>query len=202
MGSSHPSLFNGVHTSTEYNGQTRSLWMIISASGKSMGETVMDGDKIYLQNLYDRRGYLDVVGDMGTPCDEYTYHVNTSEGKATKWTIASYDAGPLTIGESIQFRNEYGTGGWLGTCGPSSCTNGNVVGVFPNREEGNHKTTHWTFSSMMEKDVISRVVVINNIESKIDELKNNFNKGNSGYSKGTKFDMTDIDRAPGSGNTF
>lgn len=145
MGCSASSLKHGVHTGNYSNCEPSEFkWIFISATGKQAGETIMDGDVVYLQNQYGPKGYLDVCGEVEGACADYSYRVNTSADKVTQWTIATREVGPVMENEEVQFRNEYGSKGWLGTCGGSDCSkDGNIAGVYPHREEGQTQTTHW-----------------------------------------------------------
>lgn len=152
LGSTSSNLTYGVHTGTSKASEAQ--WIILPAYDKKIGEPVMNGDKIYLQNQYqygkNQRGFLDIVGQMEDPCSNYLHHVNTSRSKATSWTITSNLSQEryIRLGKTIHFKNEVGTKGWLGICGTSTCEKGNVAGISSKLEDGNYKTTYWKLSKL------------------------------------------------------
>lgn len=95
-------------------------WEIVSASGKSSGEPLVDGDRIHLKNMYPNAGYLDACGwtEHLRVFDKFldqsgavftTRSPNRDNGTGV-WIIrsaAEEDGTPVLEGDSIAIESSY-----------------------------------------------------------------------------------------------
>lgn len=95
-------------------------WEIVSATGKSNGETLMVGDKVHLKNRYPNGGYLDSCGwvkDMPVFKDftdqttaVFTTKSNNRDNGTGTWIIRSTDkpdGSDVLEGDSIALENSF-----------------------------------------------------------------------------------------------
>lgn len=141
-----------VSTSTNFNRDSGSgTWIISSATGKAVGEPVLSGDQVYLQNQYSSGagGYLDT---RGYGCEGNFLCVSTAtsskrdSGSGTWRIIKDTSGGNVQENDVVHLWNGWGdwTAGFLDTRG-NGCE-GNLYCVSTsaswNRDTG---STHWRF---------------------------------------------------------
>jgi len=144
-----------VSTSMSFNRAAgRENWKVLSATGKTVGEAVLSGDQVYLQNQFDSGnasagGYLDT---RGTGCEGNLLCVSTSAsfnryaGSGTWRIIKETSGGPVQEDDVVHLWNGASewTGGFLDTR-VAGCQ-GNLYCVSScgswNRDAG---STHWRF---------------------------------------------------------
>jgi hypothetical protein len=129
-------------------------WIILSATGKAVGDLVLSGDQVYLQNQYKsgepyNGGYLDT---RGRGCEDNLLCVSTAEtfdrnsGSGTWRLIKDSSGGNVQENDVVHLWNGWGdwTGGFLDTRG-AGCE-GNLYCVSTsanwNRDTG---STQWRF---------------------------------------------------------
>ncbi|MEV1026609.1 hypothetical protein [Streptomyces sp. NPDC050264] len=136
----------GVSTAdSSARGKGTGTWEILSASGKSTGQTVASGDLVYLRNLYGGDGgYLDTNGgassDQANSGGKYNVSTSQSRDRATgtgRWRIFAQTSSPtdqnIRIGDLVHFWNTYGdNGGFLETNGGSAATSGGKYDICTN----------------------------------------------------------------------
>ncbi len=138
-----------VSTATSFDRDSGSgTWIILSATGKTEGQPVLNNDQIYLVNQYGGKGgYLDT---RGAGCEDNLYCVSTAtsnnrdSGSGTWRIITDSAGGEVQEDESVHLLNGYGDwkGGFLDTRGAGCEDNLYCVStsVNWNRDGG---STHW-----------------------------------------------------------
>ena len=141
-----------VSTSTNFDRVSGSgTWIISSATGKAVGDPVLSGDQVYLQNQYGagQGGYLDTRGkgcEGNLLCVSTATSSNRDSGSGT-WRIIKEDSGGnVQEDDVVHLWNGWSdwSGGFLDTRG-AGCE-GNLYCVSAcgswNRDAG---STHWRF---------------------------------------------------------
>lgn len=115
---------------------------------------ISHGSMVHLRNQYGPRHYLDTCGHntcggagqfnvVASPSRTRGSGTGTWEMLKTTATGVGSGSGPISHGDYVHIRNQYGTTNYLDSCGHASCGGGYSVQAHLESNRGNHLTGTW-----------------------------------------------------------